>query len=312
LFLKESKLSQTRLNTIKAFAALILLSILWGYNWVVMKFAMLDMGPFQFGALRTFGGALCLMALMLLLKKPLRPREIPTLILLGILQTCGFTGLIIWALVSGGAGKTAVLTYTMPFWVMVLAWPLLGEKIRGMQWIAVFASVLGLLLIFDPLHLGGDVFSMWLAVAAGIFWALAVILAKKLHHRVPDLDLMSLTGWQMFFGSLPLVLVALLVDAPPVHWTPRLFAAITFNAVFCNALAWLLWLYALQRLAAGIASMTSMLAPLIGVLAAWIQLGEQPSVYEMIGMVCIALALIVISLHAIKAHDQVDSAMGQD
>jgi drug/metabolite transporter (DMT)-like permease len=286
LFLKESKLSQTRLNTIKAFAALILLSILWGYNWVVMKFAMLDMGPFQFGALRTFGGALCLMALMLLLKKPLRPREIPTLILLGILQTCGFTGLIIWALVSGGAGKTAVLTYTMPFWVMVLAWPLLGEKIRGMQWIAVFASVLGLLLIFDPLHLGSDVFSMWLAVAAGIFWALAVILAKKLHHRVPDLDLMSLTGWQMFFGSLPLVLVAFLVDAPPIHWTPRLFA--------------------------GIASMTSMLAPLIGVLAAWIQLGEQPSTSEIIGMIFIALALLVISLHAIKAHDEVDPAMGQD
>jgi drug/metabolite transporter (DMT)-like permease len=48
------------------------------------------------------------------------------------------------------------------------------------------------------------------------------------------------------------------------------------------------------------------------VLAAWIQLGEQPSVYEMIGMVCIAIALVVISLHAIKAHDQVDSAMGQD
>jgi len=301
-----------KLNTIKAFAALILLSILWGYNWVVMKYAMQDMGPFQFGALRTFGGALCLMSLLLVMKKPLGPREVPTLILLGILQTCGFTGLIIWALVSGGAGKTAVLTYTMPFWVMVLAWPLLGEKIRGSQWVAVLASVLGLTLIFDPLHLGSDVFSMGLAVAAGIFWALAVILAKKLHHRVPDLDLVSLTAWQMFFGSLPLVAVALFVDAPPVHWTPRLFAAIGFNAVLCNALAWLLWLYALQRLAAGIASMTSMLAPLIGVLAAWLQLGEQPSIDEIVGMVCIAIALVVISLHAIRAHEEVDPAMGQD
>lgn len=305
-------MSQTKSNIVKAFAALILLSVLWGYNWVVMKYAMLDMGPFQFGALRTFGGALCLMSLLLVMKKPLRPREVPTLMLLGILQTCGFTGLIIWALVSGGAGKTAVLTYTMPFWVMVLAWPLLGEKIRGSQWVAVLASVLGLLLIFDPLHLGSDVFSMSLAVAAGIFWALAVILAKKLHHRVPDLDLISLTAWQMFFGSLPLVAVALFVDAPPVHWTPRLVTAIGFNAVLCNALAWLLWLYALQRLPAGIASMTSMLAPLIGVLAAWLQLGEQPSIYEIVGMVCIAIALVVISLHAIRAHEEVDPAMGQD
>jgi drug/metabolite transporter (DMT)-like permease len=200
----------------------------------------------------------------------------------------------------------------MPFWVMVLAWPLLGEKIRGMQWLAVFSSLIGLVLIFDPLHLGGDLFSMSLAVMAGIFWALAVILAKKLHHRVPQLDLVSLTAWQMFFGSLPLVVVAFLVDAPPIDWSPRLFAAIGFNAILCNALAWLLWLYALQRLAAGVASMTSMLAPLIGVLAAWVQLGEQPSTSEIVGMLLIGLALIIISLHAMKAHEEIEPAMGQD
>ncbi len=297
---------------LKAFGALMLLSLLWGYNWVVMKYALLDAGPFQFGALRTFLGALCLMLVLCVMKKPLRPREVPTLILLGILQTCGFTGLIIWALVHGGAGKTAVLTYTMPFWVMVLAWPLLGEKIRGMQWLAVFASLLGLVLIFDPLHLGSDVFSMSLAVMAGVFWALAVILAKKLHHRVPDLDLISLTAWQMLFGSLPLVVVAFWVDAPPIDWSPRLFAAIGFNAILCNALAWLLWLYALQRLAAGVASMTSMLAPLIGVLAAWVQLGEQPSAFEIVGMLLIGLALVVISVHAMKAHEEIEPAMGQD
>jgi drug/metabolite transporter (DMT)-like permease len=297
---------------LKAFGALMLLSLLWGYNWVVMKYALLDAGPFQFGALRTFLGALCLMGVLLVLKKPLRPKEVSTLILLGILQTCGFTGLIIWALVHGGAGKTAVLTYTMPFWVMVLAWPLLGEKIRGMQWVAVLSSMLGLVLIFDPLHLGGDLFSMSLAVMAGVFWALAVILAKKLHHRAPNLDLISLTAWQMFFGSLPLLALAFWVEAPAIEWTPRLFAAIGFNAILCNALAWLLWLYALQRLAAGVASMTSMMAPLIGVLAAWIQLGEQPSTSEIFGMALIGVALIMISLHAMKAHEEIEPAMGQD
>jgi drug/metabolite transporter (DMT)-like permease len=297
---------------LKAFGALILLSVLWGYNWVVMKYALLDAGPFQFGAMRTFFGALCLMLVMWAMKKPLKPKEWPTLIMLGVLQTCGFTGLIIWALVHGGAGKTAVLTYTMPFWVMVLAWPLLGEKIRGIQWLAVFSSLFGLIIIFDPLHLGRDFFSMSLAVMAGIFWALAVILAKKLHQRAPDLDLVSLTAWQMFFGSLPLVVVAFMVDAPPIHWSPRLFAAIGFNAILCNALAWLLWLYALQRLAAGVASMTSMLAPLIGVLAAWVHLGEAPSSFEIVGMLLIGLALVLISVHAMRAHEQIEPAMGQD
>lgn len=298
--------------TVRAFIALIVLSLLWGYNWVVMKNALDYAGAFQFGALRTFLGALCLLALLLVLRQPMRPKELPTLILLGVLQTSGFTGLIIWALVEGGAGKTAVLTYTMPFWVMVLAWPLLGEKIRGGQWLAVLFSVLGLLFILDPLHLGTDVFSMLLAIMGGVSWALAVIVAKKLHQRAPDLDLLSLTAWQMLFGALPLVAAALLIPAPPIQWTAHFIAAVAFNAVFCNALAWLLWLYALQRLQAGIASMTTMLAPVIGVLAAWAQLGEQPAIHEAVGMVLIGVALVLISLRAVRRHEPVEPAMGQD
>lgn len=297
---------------IRAFLALLLLAVIWGYNWVVMKNALVDGGAFQFGALRTFIGALCLLALLLLLRKPMQPKEIPTLILLGILQTSGFTGLIIWALVEGGAGKTAVLTYAMPFWVMVLAWPLLGEKIRGTQWLAVMFSVLGLLFILDPLHLGADWFSMLLALMGGVFWALAVIVAKKLHQRAPDLDLLSLTAWQMLFGSLPVVAVAFLVPAPPIHWTANFIGAVVFNAVFCNALAWLLWLYALQRLQAGVASMASMLTPVIGVLAAWWQLGEKPTAGERAGMLLIGFALVIISVLTMRQRVPVEPCMGQD
>ena len=303
---------KNKAEIIKAFLALVILSILWGYNWVVMKYALLDAGAFQFGAMRTFFGALCLLLLLVAMRKPMKIQEIPSLIVLGILQTCGFTGMIIWALVEGGAGKTAVLTYTMPFWVMLLAWPLLKEKIQGIQWLAGLLMIIGLVLIFDPSHLGKDRFSMLLALLGGISWAVAVILAKKMHHRHPDMDLISMTAWQMFFGSIPLVIVAFWVEAPAIHWTGRLISAVVFNAVLCNALAWLLWLYALKRLAAGVASMTSMLAPVIGVIAAWWQLGEVPNVLEGWGMILIAIALVLISQHAIRQHKEIDPAMGQD
>ncbi len=298
--------------TIRAFAALTLLTIIWGYNWVVMKSALAYAGAFEFAALRTVIGALCLFAVVLFMRKPLRVKEMPTLILLGILQTSGFTGLLIWALVEGGAGKTAVLTYTMPFWVMVLAWPMLGEKLRGLQWPAAILSTMGMLFILDPLHLGTDTFSMFLAVLSGIFWALSVILAKKLHQRSPELDLLALTAWQMFFGSIPLAVVALLVPAAPIQWTPYFIGAVIFNSVFCNALAWLLWLYALQRLSAGIASMSSMLAPVIGVMAAWVQLHEVPKTTELIGMTLIAISLLIISVISIRKHTPIDPAMAQD
>lgn len=297
---------------IRAFLALMLLTAIWGYNWVVMKSALAFAGAFQFAAMRTVIGAACLFAVILYLRKPLRVREMPTLILLGIMQTSGFTGLLIWALVEGGAGKTAVLTYTMPFWVMVLAWPLLGEKLRGLQWPAAIFSTMGMLFILDPLHLGTDTFSMLLAVLSGIFWALSVILAKKLHQRSPDLDLLTLTAWQMFFGSLPLAVVAMIVPAPTIQWTPYFIGAVIFNAVFCNALAWLLWLYALQRLSAGVASMSSMLAPVIGVAAAWIELGEVPSLTELTGMTLIAISLVIISIISICKHTPIDPAMAQD
>ncbi len=299
-------------QTIKAFLALFILAFFWGYNWVVMKSALAFAGVFQFIALRTGIGAVCLFILIALMRKPFKIKCLPTLLLLGLLQTSGFTGLLMWALVEGGAGKTAVLTYTMPFWVMLLAWPLLGEKLQGLQWLAAILSAMGIVLILDPLHLGADQFSMFLAVLSGVCWALAVIVAKKLHQKAPELDLLTLTAWQMLFGSIPILIAAWFIPAPSIQWTPYFIGAVIYNAIFCNALAWLLWLYALQRLQAGVASMTSMLAPVVGVIAAWIQLNEVPNHAELWGMLLIGVALLLISYFSIKQHVPIDSAMAQD
>jgi drug/metabolite transporter (DMT)-like permease len=299
-------------QTIKAFFALFCLTFFWGYNWVVMKNALQFSGVFEFIALRTGIGAVCLFLIIAILRKPFKIKHWPTLLLLGLLQTSGFTGLLMWALVEGGAGKTAVLTYTMPFWVMLLAWPLLGEKLQGLQWLAAILSAMGIVFILDPLHLGADQFSMFLAVLSGVCWALAVIVAKKLHQRAPALDLLTLTAWQMLFGSIPILIAAWIIPAPPIQWTPYFIGAVVYNAVICNALAWLLWLYAIQRLQAGVASMASMLAPVIGVVAAWIELNEVPNNAELWGILFIALALILISYISIRRHVPIDPAMGQD
>jgi len=297
---------------LRAFIALIVLTLIWGYNWVVMKSALQFAGPFQFAALRTFLGALVLFVVIYFTKRPLGLKEFPTMLVLGLLQTIGFTGLLVWALVEGGAGKTAVLTYTMPFWVMLFAWPMLGEKVQGWQWLAVISAVFGMVLIFDPLHIKADGFSMFLALCSGVSWALSAIISKKLHKRSPQLDLLNLTAWPMLLGSIPMVAIALLIPAPTIVWSGYFVFAVLFNVFLSGALAWLLWLYALQRLPAGVASMASMLAPVIGVVAAWLQLNEVPNTYELIGMVLVAFALVVISIITMRKHQPVDIAQGQE
>ncbi|HXH03393.1 MAG TPA: DMT family transporter, partial [Candidatus Competibacteraceae bacterium] len=92
-----------------AVLALILLSTIWGYNWVVMKEVLRYVGPFDFVALRTVLGTLALFAVLLWQRRSLRPVAFRATLLLGLLQTAGFMGLTQWALVSGGAGKTVVL-----------------------------------------------------------------------------------------------------------------------------------------------------------------------------------------------------------
>ena len=297
---------------IKAFAALFLLTLIWGYNWVVMKLAVQYASPFQFAALRTFLGALMLFLVLVLTKRPLALKEFPTMLTLGLLQTCGFTGLLIWALVSGGAGKTAVLAYTMPFWVMLFAWPMLGEKVQGWQWLAVVFALFGIVLIFDPLHIKGDGFSMTLALLSGISWAISAIVSKKLHQRAPHLDLLNITAWPTLLGSIPIIILALVLPAPPIQWTDTFYYTIIYSIFLSGSLAWVLWLYALQRLPAGVASMASMLAPVIGVSAAWLQLGERPTPIELVGMLFIALALVTISTITIRKHQSVDPAQGQE
>jgi drug/metabolite transporter (DMT)-like permease len=292
--------------------ALLFLSFIWGYNWVVMKLALPFIGALQFAAIRTFFAAMMLFAFALLLKKPLGISQPSKTLILGLLQTTGFVGFSMAALVQDGAGKVAVLVFIMPFWVLLLAWPVLGEKVRGLQWLALLLAVVGMVNIIEPWNFHGNLLSSGLAVMAGLSWALAVVLAKNMHHQEPQRDLLSLTAWQMLMGSIPLIALALMFPGNPIVWNSTLIPAMAYNIVLTNGLGWLVWLYALQRLPAGVASMNSLLIPVIAVLVAWMQLDEVPTINEGIGMLLIAVALTMLTWLAMRGKQLVEAAAGQD
>lgn len=281
--------------------ALAVMALLWGYNWVVMKEILTYVGPFDFSALKAIFGAASLFLVLILTRRPMRIAALPRVILLGVLQTAAFSILMQLALVEGGAGKTSILVYTMPFWVIPMAWFTFGERIHGLQWAALALAGMGLVLIMDPRSGSGtgSLTSSLLAVGAGLCWALATIVAKWI-RRDYDLDVLALTSWQVLFGALALCIVAWMVPEKPIETTPYFYGALVYNAVVATGLAWFLWLFALKHLSAGVAGLSALGSPVVGVLSGWLQLGERPSGWELMGMLLIAAALLVISLRGLR------------
>ena len=271
-------------TTGKPILALAAMSVIWGYNWVVMKEALRFCDAFVFAAIRVFPAAICLFGILLWTKKDWRPRQVKWTVLLGLLSTTVGLGLPLWALVGGTAGKTAVLLYTMPFWVILLAWPILGERIRGLEWLAVILAFAGLALIVAVDAVGANLWSSILAVMAGISWAGSAIITRIM-RRDPEFDVLSVTTWQMIYGVGPLIIISVLVPSPPIQWTPVFIAALLYNIILVSVVAFLLWFYILERLQAGMATMGTLVTPVLALVLARIQLGEIPSSREALGII---------------------------
>lgn len=273
-----------------AFAALVLLALVWGYSWVVIKVATRDSSPLALAALRSLMGAAALLAVLALTRRPLRPPPFGPTLVLGFLQTVGFSVPQTVAVSLGGAGRIAVLAYTMPFWIALLAWAFLGERPTRARLAALALAAVGLSLVVGPLG-GRSALSGLLGVASGLFWAASSVWAiRTLLGR--GYDLLSVTAWQMVWGSAVLAGLALAFPGH-VRWTPTLVAALAFLGLGGTALGWALWTFVLSRMPATVAGLGSLATPVVGVVSAAVQLGELPSRAELAGMGCIVIALLV-------------------
>ena len=268
--------------------------LIWAYSWVVMKQAMAYAGPLDFAALRYLLGAGVLFVALLLSGKSLRPPPLLPTTLIGLFQTAAFQGLEQWALIGGGAGHVALLAYTMPFWAVLLAWWLLGDRPTVRHWLGLTLAAVGLLCIIEPWHTMGSLLSTTLAIAGGATWAAGTVLSKRMfQHHSPEL--LNLTAWQMLIGALVLGGVALAVPQRTMVWNWPFIAALTYSVVLASSLAWWLWSIVLQRLSTTVASVSSLGVPVTSVLLAWLILSERPSAMELFGILLVLLGLVAIS-----------------
>lgn len=275
--------------------ALVVLSLAWGYTWVLTKQGLVYAPPFAFAAQRCVGGALALLLALKLLGRPIRPVAPAKTLGIALINVAAFLIFQTWALVEGGAGKTAVLNYTMPIWTLLMAWPFLGERIGGPQWLAAICALTGLTLIIEPWSMHTSLLSKFLGLMAAVSWAVGTILIKRLRSRC-EVDLISLTAWQLLMGAVPLLLLALVVPDRSTVWSAPYIGILAFISIVSTALCWWLWIYILDRAPAWEASLSVLGTPVVALLSSRLLLGEEFHVTEVFGMLMIGVGLALLSL----------------
>ena len=275
--------------------ALVVLSLIWGYTWVMAKQALSFAPPFSFAAQRCVGGALVLLLVVKLTGRSLRPAAPLATVGIGLVQVAGFMLLQTWALVEGGPGKTAVLIFTMPIWTLLLARLFLKEDIRPGQWLAAFCALAGLVLIIEPWDMQSSLLSKFLGVTAALCWAIGTIQVKWLRRR-QQVDLLSLTAWQMVVGAVPLTLLAYFIPEPATHWTPYYIEILVVMTLGSTALCWWLWIYILDRVPAWEASLSVLGTPVVAIVSSRWVLDEGFKRLEIAGVLLIGGGLCLLAL----------------
>ena len=283
-----------------AYAALAVLTLIWGSNWVVMKLALDHAHPVVFNVERTWIAVIVLFGALIAQGKSLRPVGWWAIIVTGFLQTTINFGSTTMALAGGGAGRTSVLVFTMPFWTLLIAWPVLHERVRGMQWLAIAAAFAGLALVVAPWEWSGDLAPRLWAVASGFGWAAGTV-ATKFYQQRQRLDMLNFMTWQMAIGVLPLTLLPLLVAFPSTQWSLVQVLLLVHVGAVSTALGFLLWIAILRYLPAGTASLNMFAIPVIALVSSMLVFGERLSTTEWIGIGCIGAGLAIISLQAVRA-----------
>ena len=288
-----------------AYAALVLLTLIWGGNWIVMKLALADANPVTFNVQRTWVAIAILFVVMIARRRRLWPVDWTAIIVTGLFQTTmNFAGTTM-ALAGGGAGRTSVLVFTMPFWTLLIAWPVLHERLRGAQWLALACALIGLLLVVEPWEWHGDLAPKLWAVLSGLGWGAGTVCAKYFQRR-RNFDPLHFIAWQMLAGVLPLTLIESVMPLEPTHWSIRQVVLLIYVGGVSTAAGFLLWLAILRHLPAGTASLNMFAIPVVALSASRVIFGEVLSRNEWLGMAAIALGLVILTVRALRSSGSAD------
>ena len=219
------------------------------------------------------------------------------LVLVSMLTIGGWIAFMGLALLWLSASEAAVLGISIPVWVALLAWPILGERLSPLRAVALTVALAGIAVLIGGNGIEASVENCRVAcaLAGALCVGLGTVLTKHFPLAMPPL---SLAAWQIGIGCVPIAIVGLAVEQPQlaalsyVGWVSLLYMTLI---QFC--LCYVCWFAALERLPAATASIGTLLVPVIGVLAAAAMLHEPLGVREIAALV-VTLGGVAVALRA--------------
>lgn len=281
----------------------LLMGVLWGLNWPAVKFMLTELPPVTIRALAFPSAALLLALIVKASGQRLLPprRELPWIALASLFLIFGFNMLSTFAQVYTDASKAAIIAYTMPAITAVLAVLFLGERLNwrlvaaiavGMAGLAVLASRNFAALVNDP---AGPA----IMFAGAFSWAVGNIVLKL---RAWTLGPMALAAWFFVIASVLAWPLVFAFEPPADQHIPSLPVLLTlaYHILGPMVVCYLLWTVLLGRLPATVAAISTLTAPVVGVLSSVALLGEPLSWQIVVALACIVLS-IAMTLIPVRA-----------
>jgi drug/metabolite transporter (DMT)-like permease len=296
------------------FVCVILTAIGWGLNWPATKFLLATCPPLSSRGVSGLAAGVMLLGVAAVRGEALRvPRRLWGRLALGaLLNVSVWMGFTTASLLWLPAGQAATLAYTMPIWVVLLAWPLLGERPTVRQIGSVVLGFCGVIILVNGGAVSAAIPGIALALSAAGLFAFSTVRAKRAPIPLPPT---ALTGWQVTLGCIPLLVAGLSFEHPRFDAMPPIgWAALAYSTCISMGLCYILWFAAVARLKASSAAIGILLTPVIGVTASSWVLGE-PLPLSAIGALGLVVAGIVLAAKGdakvppLETHAQVSGAI---
>lgn len=277
-----------RAQKIRIVAAYTTLCVVWSSTWLAIKVGLDDLPPVSFAALRFLIAFLVLVAVSIG-RVRLLPRsraDWKLLAFTGVLMFAVNYGLLFWGEKYISSGLAAVLQAMIVIFGMFFAHFLLpSEPLRWQRVAGALLSGAGVALICGRLMDHAGVLAFWGGLGVVIGGAGAAFSNVLLKRRALDLAPAMIAGWQMIFGTVPLLLLGVVVEGNPLnfHWTGMAVFCLLYLAIIGSALTFLLLYWLLPRMPVNNLQTISLITPPGAVAIGWLLGGETFSLWSLVG-----------------------------